>query len=307
MYDLVADTGFEAIELDRINYNNCTSGGTIDGYRQGLEEGTGRFGGSPSITLKGTWLGGYRITTSIVRGLSNSTTEPLFKAGVGFVMNSRFLTDINCDLGTLQPFCDFTTAMFPNPSTLQVKGAIFTRGLIVNASDTNIFPNISRADLASSWVDNIGIRNTFVGGKVSVSSENLTSIAAGSTWYTLDAVWATGNLEHFDSPASGQLRHLGNSPREFKITVNFNIASTANNEVAIRLRKWDDSLGSFIEFGSRARQINSFVGGRDVGFFNFSFNVVLDQNDYVYFQVANNSGNNDLTLELDSDFQVEER
>ena len=307
VYDLVADTGFEAIELDRINYNNCTSGGTIDGYRQGLEEGTGRFGGSPSITLKGTWLGGYRITTSIVRGLSNSTTEPLFKAGVGFVMNSRFLTDINCDLGTLQPFCDFTTAMFPNPSTLQVKGAIFTRGLIVNASDTNIFPNISRADLASSWVDNIGIRNTFVGGKVSVSSENLTSIAAGSTWYTLDAVWATGNLEHFDSPASGQLRHLGNSPREFKITVNFNIASTANNEVAIRLRKWDDSLGSFIEFGSRARQINSFVGGRDVGFFNFSFNVVLDQNDYVYFQVANNSGNNDLTLELDSDFQVEER
>ena len=254
VYDLVADTGFEAIELDRINYNNCTSGGTIDGYRQGLEEGTGRFGGSPSITLKGTWLGGYRITTSIVRGLSNSTTEPLFKAGVGFVMNSRFLTDINCDLGTLQPFCDFTTAMFPNPSTLQVKGAIFTRGLIVNASDTNIFPNISRADLASSWVDN-----------------------------------------------------MGNSPREFKITVNFNIASTANNEVAIRLRKWDDSLGSFIEFGSRARQINSFVGGRDVGFFNFSFNVVLDQNDYVYFQVANNSGNNDLTLELDSDFQVEER
>ena len=72
-------------------------------------------------------------------------------------------------------------------------------------------------------------------------------------------------------------------------------------------RKWDDSTSSFSEFQERARQINSFVGGRDVGFYNFSFNITLDQNDYIYFQVRNNSGNNNLTLEADSDFLVEER
>ena len=78
VYDIVSDTGFEAFEFSRINYNNCTSLGTIDNYRQGLEIGTGRFGGSPSLTLKGVWAGGYRITTSIVRALSAGMTEPLF-------------------------------------------------------------------------------------------------------------------------------------------------------------------------------------------------------------------------------------
>ena len=239
--------------------------------------------------------------------MSNATTEPLFKAGTAFVMNSRFLTDINCDLGTLQPFCDFTPANFPNPSTVQVKGAILSRDGVFSAADTNIFPNITNADLAADFDNNIGIDNTFIGGRLRVLSENLTNIAAGSTWYTLNAIWEAKNLQHFDTPAAGQLRHLGNNPREFKTTVNFIIESTANNDVGIRLRKWDDSASAFVEFGEISRQVNNFVGGRDVAFFNISFNVVLDQNDYVYFQVRNNSGNANVTLEDSSDFLVEER
>ena len=57
----------------------------------------------------------------------------------------------------------------------------------------------------------------------------------------------------------------------------------------------------------RARQINSFVGGRDSGFYNFSFNTVMDKDDYVYFQVRNNSGNANITLENGSDWIIEER
>jgi hypothetical protein len=53
VYNLESDTGAEAFEVARINYNNCTSLGEIDNYRQGLEIGTGRFGGSPSLTLTG--------------------------------------------------------------------------------------------------------------------------------------------------------------------------------------------------------------------------------------------------------------
>ncbi len=307
VYDLTDATGFNAFEFQRVNYNDCTSIGDIYNYRQGLEEGTGRFGGSPSLTLHGTWLGGYRITTSIVRGMSGTTTEPLFKAGTAFVMHSRFLTDINCDLGTLQPFSDVSPTELPNPSTLQISGAIFTRDGVSNSSDTNIFPNITKADLASAWENNIGLVNTFVGARARVSSENLTVISAGSTWYTLNGIWTTTNLEHFDSPAQGQLRHLGNSPRDFKVTTNFTIESHANNEVGIRIQKWDNSTGSFIAWGSRVRQINSLVGGRDVGFYNFSFNITLDQGDYIYFQVVNNSGNNNVTLELNSDMLIERR
>lgn len=307
VYALKSATGNEAFEFQRINYNGCTSLGSIDNYRQGLETGTGRFGGSPSLELIGIWSGGYRITTSIVRSMSDTTTEPLFKAGTLFSMNSRFLTDINVDLGTLQPFCDFAAGNFPNPSTLQVKGAIISRDSVFNSSDSNIFPNIDNSDLASDFDGNIGIDNTFIGGRAFVSSESLTNIVSGSTYYTLNGVWGANNLQHFDSPSGGQLRHLGNNPREFKVTVNFIIESTPSNDIGIRLRKWDNSLGSFIEFNERSRQVNNFVGGRDVAFFNFSFNVTLDQNDYIYFQVRNNSGNNNLTLELNSDYLIEER
>ena len=62
-----------------------------------------------------------------------------------------------------------------------------------------------------------------------------------------------------------------------------------------------------MEFNERARQINSFVGGRDSGFYNFSFNTIMDKDDYVYFQVRNNTGNANVTLENGSDWVIEER
>ena len=49
VFDLVSATGFDAFEFARINFNNCTSLGTVDNYRQGLEEGSGRFGGTPGV------------------------------------------------------------------------------------------------------------------------------------------------------------------------------------------------------------------------------------------------------------------
>jgi len=97
VYDLVSDTGIEAFEFARINYNDCSSLGEIDNYRQGLEVGTGRFGGTPNLILSGTWLGGYFIDTSIVRTLTNGAYA-LFEAGTAFSMVSRFRSNQNIDL-----------------------------------------------------------------------------------------------------------------------------------------------------------------------------------------------------------------
>lgn len=306
VFDLTDATGFDAAEFVRVNWNDCTSIGELNGYRQGLESGTGRFGGTPELTLSGTWLGGYFIDTSIVRSLTDGSYS-LFKAGAGFSMASRFRTNQNIDLPASASFFDFSPSNFINPSTVQVVDAIVSRNGVFDSTDSNITPNINQSDLVCAWSGNIGIQNTFEGGRLTVTSENLTNIGAGSTWYTLNAIWTASNLEHFDSPSAGQLRHLGNSPREYKCIINFVIESQANNDLGIRLRKYDDSAASFVDFVERRRQVNSLVGGRDVAIFNFSFNVSLDQNDYVYFQVRNNSGNQNLTLELNSDWILEER
>jgi len=304
VFDLVSATGFDAFEFARINFNNCSSLGTVDNYRQGLEEGSGRFGGSPSLTLKGAWLGGYRITTSIVRSLAGTMTAPLFSAGTGFVMQSRFLTDINCDLPTLAAFCDFSPTNFPNPSTLQIQGAIITRDGANSANDANITPNVGATDLCSAWRDNVGLKNTFVGGVSALAIEAETVISAINTASVIAGTWVPYDLVHFDSPANGQLRHTGNDPRQFRVTFDFVVEGTSGDSYEIRLIK-DDGAQTLVF--SQTRVVNNLQGARDVAYYDATTYVELNQNDIVFWEIVNTSSAANCTLEDGSQFNVEAR
>ena len=307
VYNLVSSTGFDAFEFARINYNNCSSLGVIDNYRQGLEVGTGRFGGKPELTLAGVWLGGYFIDTSIIRGMTDGAYS-LFKAGVGFVMTSRFRSNMNLDLPTTASFFDFAPGNFVNPSTLQIEGAIVTRNGAFDATDSNIAPNITEADLVSNWMGNNGMPNTFEGGSIGVTTELVTTINTIGVFEDVAAtLWTSADLQHFDSPSSGQLRHLGNTPREFNVFADFVVDSTSGNVLTLRVVKWDDSASSFVTVLDQSRQVNALVGGRDVAFFNVNINTTLDQNDFIKLQVANQTTTGDATAESDSYYVVEAR
>ena len=309
VFELYDATGFNAIEYQRINFNNCTSLGDLYDYRQGLESGTGRFGGSPSLTLHGLWRGGFRITTSIVRILAGTMTEPLFKSGTLFQMNSRFLTDINCDLPTLAPFHNFSPVEFPNAGTVQLQGCEITRDGAYNADDSNLTPNMTQGDLCSYWKGNNGLPNTYVGGTLSVTSEETTVVSAGSTWYTLEGIFTGTGLQHFTASADGKLTHDGNSPREFEITASLILESAPNNELSVRFNKWDNSASAFVplDYTIQTRQVNSLVGGRDVAFFTIIVGGILDTGDYLQLQGRNNNGNNDIVMENGSYFRIQER
>jgi hypothetical protein len=305
IFDLTDSNGFHAIEMNRVNYMNCTSLGDIYNYRQGLELGTGRFGGSPSLTLHGTWVGGFRITTSITRSMSDTTTEPLFKAGTAFVMNSRFLTDMNVDLGTLQAFLDFAPANFPNPDTLQLQGMLLTSDVVVDASDANITPNVTEKDLVSQWKDNLGVHNTFVGGMSTVTTEVLTTVTTVDTPYTLLGTQTASGLQHFDAPANGQLRLLGDIPTAYTTVFDFVIDGSANNTLELELVK--DVSGVVTVIQSQKRTVNALQGGRDVAYFNGVFNLTIHKTDFVYWRIINRTGSGDVTLELDSMWHVIKR
>ncbi len=309
VYNLVSDTGDEAFEFARINYNGCSSLGVIDNYRQGLEVGTGRFGGQPQLTLSGVWAGGYFIDTSIVRGMSDGVYS-LFKAGAGFSMASRFRSNMNLDLPASASFFDFSPSNFVNPSTLQIEGAIVTRNGAFDATDSNITPNITEADLASNWMGNNGMPNTFEGGLVGVATELVTDNSSVGLGVFLDiaaTAWTVSDLQHFDNPANGQLRHLGNTPREFRVIADLVLDSGSNDVITLRVVKWNDSNSSFETVLDQTRQINALVGGRDVAFFSVNINTTLDQNDYIKLQVANQTATNDITAETDSYYIVEQR
>ena len=307
VYDIKDATGLNAFEFARINYNNCTSLGVIDGYRQGLEVGSGRFGGKPQLELVGAWLGGYFIDTSIVRGLDDGAYS-LFKAGSGFTMGSRFRSNMNIDLPASVSFFDFAVGNFVNPSTLQIEGAIITRNGVFDATDSNITPNISASALASSWSNNNGMPNTFEGGSIGITTEAVTTINTIGVYEDVNAaLWTAADLQHFDNPAGNQLRHLGNTPREYKVIADFLIDSASNNVLTLRVSKWDNSAASFSVVLNQSRQVNSLVGGRDVAFFGININTTLDQNDYIKFEIANQTSTANATAELDSYYIVEAR
>tara|TARA_R110001599_G_scaffold92583_1_gene242237 strand:+ start:154 stop:1629 length:1476 start_codon:yes stop_codon:yes gene_type:complete len=306
VFDLTNSSGLNAFEISRINFNGCTSLGELDGYRQGLETGTGRFGGTPNLIFSGTWLGGYFIDTSIVRSLTAGAYS-IYEVGTSFLMNSRFRSNQNIELPTTASFIDFARTNFANPNTLQLDNCIVSRNGIFDATDTSIIPNIDRGDVECYFKGNTGLFNTYVGGKVFVNSTVTTVVSATSTFYTLNGTWSYENLQHFDNPASGELRHLGVNPIEFNLVADLTLDSNSNDVLEVRLRKWNNSTSSFENFGNQVRQVNNLVGGRDVAFFTILESITLNQNDYVFLQVANNSDNTDITAEIGSFIRAEAR
>ena len=175
-----------------------------------------------------------------------------------------------------------------------------------NANDTNIFPNLSASDLPCDWDNNIGIPNTFVGGGIVNSAEVTTDIVTQGEAVDLNGTFTTLDLQHFDSPANGRLRHIGINPREYTVNFDFILDGTQNGEYEIFLIKIDSSANVTVEY-TQTRVINNLQGGRDVAYDIGQPSVVLNQNDFIFWQVANVTGSQDCILEVDSSWSVKER
>lgn len=307
VYDLVSNTGFEAVEIQRINYNNCTSLGTLDNFRQGLETGTGRFGGTPELTLKGTWVGGFYITTSIIRGLTAGSYS-LFKAGVGFTMASRFFSDMNVDLPAGVSYLDFAPANFINDNTLQLEDGIVTRAGVLNPSDALFTPNINHFDLESKWKNNVGLTNTRVGGALaSADSVAVPITTVGVSVEPTGTLWIPFFVEHFSEVSNGRLKHLGTSPTQFRVFVDLVVESQSNNEIRLELWKYTASTMSDAVQYAPTRQINALQGGRDVAFFSFTTFLSLEKDDVFYIKLANLTSTQNVTVEADGTLILEAR
>jgi len=304
VYDLVDDDGTNIIRLNNTDFVDCTSLGELDGYFTAIEINCARFGGSPSLTLSGTWAGGYRQQTCIIAILSVGFTGSIFTEGTTFTMANRFLTDVSCDLPVSAAFCDFQPSNFANPSTVVIRDGQFSRNGLFDPNDSNIFTNLLASDLASNWTRNKGIPNTFPGGLMSITSELATTINTPGVFETLAGTWTVTELQHFDQPSNGQLRHLGDFPVEYNIGTSFIIEGTSGNAITIRLRKFDNSATTTSTLFEETRSINSFQGPEDSAFFNILRNFTLDNQDYIFWEVANGSGTASLTATDASRFLV---
>ena len=199
---------------------------------------------------------------------------------------------------------DFFPVDFPNPSTLQVQGAIVTRDGVSDANDANITPNVLASDLCSAWRNNIGLKNTFVGGVNVLAIEAETVISTINIPVEFSGTWVPYGLVHFDSPSAGRLRHLGNDPTEFRVPFDFVLEGASGDSYEIRLIK-DDGAETLIY--SQTRVVNNLQGARNVAYFDATTYVELNQGDSVFWQVLNKSSTANCTLEDSSQFNVEAR
>ena len=307
VYDLTANIGFEAFEVARINYNNCSSLGIITNYRQGLETGTGRFGGKPELTLAGFWAGGFKVTTSITRIIQEGSYS-LFKAGPGFIMQSRFFSDMNLDLPVGVSYFDFAPANFPNDNTLQLENGIVTRAGALDPDDALLTPNIGHFELSSKWKNNVGLINTRVGGALAAADTVAIPITtSGVSVEPTGTLWVPYFIEHFSEPTNGRLQHLGTTPTQFRLFIDLIVESQANNEIKLELWRYTDSTAQDTLEYSLSRTVNALQGGRDVAIFGLTTFFTLAKNDVFYIKMANMTSTQNITIEVDSTLILEAR
>ena len=302
VFALTDATGFNAIEMNKVNFNNCTSRGYVDGYRQGLENGNGYFGGTPTLEFRSSMVGGWRTTTCIARGMSNF--DSMFKAGAGFTFAGRFAIGMNCDLPATGAFIDFSASNVDNDESLQLLDCRVTRQGSLDASDTTIYPNIDHTSVKSLWDNNAGLPNTTKYIKGNVTTEVTTTISAVDTYYPLLGTFTIETESHFDMPSNGEFRLLSGNGT-YQITGDLVVDGGSNNVLDVRVTKSTDGGATYpTEITHIRRQVNSLVGGRDVAFFPINFIATLRENDRVRLEIENKTGTTDVTMELDSFFIV---
>lgn len=305
VFDITAALGTEPIEFERVDFIDCSSLGEISGYLQLLETNTGRFGGTPDLTLAGTWGGGYFIETSIVRGLTAGSYS-LFSAGVSFTMASRFRSNQNIDLPAGVSFFDFAPANFLNTSTVQLNQVTITRAGAFDSADALYTPNMAASDLSSEWRGNVGMPNTFIGGTVTITSTAITALSVGVS-APIQGTFTPTDLQHMDSPANGQLRHLGDSGLEYIAFANSVIEDGAGNVLDLIVEKSTDGGVVFSEVKSQEREVLNLSGAADVAIYGMRTPISLDLNDRVRLAVRNTSNSDDATAHVDTALILQRR
>ena len=306
VFDVVANDPLDSVQFRDVIFKDCSSIGEFSGFFQGTEFDTIRQGGTPTMIFSGTWAGGYLIETSIAFGLLDGAYS-LFCSGTALSFGTRFKSNINATLTANNSLSDFTAADFLNPSGFQLQSTIVSRNGVFNASDPTITPGSAASDLSSKWKLNTGIGNTFEGGKLIVTAEATNVISDPAVYYDITGIMTPSELAHFDNPANGQLRHLGNSPVDYEVKADIPIRGDDGDVIHVKIVKWDDSAASFEDVYIQERVINNFTGGSDKAFFNIATYVVLDKNDYIKAQYRNTSDTSNITVENSSYLLLKER
>ena len=185
VFNITSSNGTQAIEMNDVNFQSCSSLGTFTGYRQFTGTTCGFYGCSDGFTLEGTW-NGFKITNSNVIGFGSSGT--FIKKGASTTFNNRLYIDLNMSVATGSKICDFQDSNFASNKLLQVVNCLVKVNGVIDPNTTSAtFPNISPFSLKAYFTNNIGVKNSF-NEPYGLKTTNLSN-------YANDAAAASGGVE----------------------------------------------------------------------------------------------------------------
>ena len=302
---LTNSSGVSAVEFNFANFDNCTSIGYLDGYRQLLLRNVGVFGTSDGLELRNTWIGGARVNDFIARGFGASGT--LFKAGSGLSIGGRFSMEANIDLpaGT-SSVADFSPSDFDQDNSFQIQNSFITRVGAVDIDDANYFPNTEATDTESSWLGNTGIPNTVIGGVWECTGETSTSIASSSTFYKIAGTTTAASLDHMDQPANNELRLITDQPQDIAVTGSIKIEQNVGfgDDILVQIRVYRDATATYDDYRSAQASVPNFTSLDNIATMTIIDRVTMAHNDKVELWISNESGSGDMTMKEGSFLQL---
>jgi len=295
VFDLI-NGGTNAIEFNTVNFNDCTSLGTLEDYRQLLARNVAWVAPADGLEFIGSWSGGLAIVDSIVILLPAGVT--LFKAGSGFVVGSSIRSDMNAIS------VDSTSTIFDFSPTNMTPDAGFSLINFRTSADDGI-PNFPSSSVKASFSNCRGIRNTYPGGAWNITEETATTFGSADTLVKMAGTTTYQNLEWFSSSTDNAFVFDSVVETDLIVTGILTFSGTSNNEMAVQIRHWDDSASAYVNIGDEFKAtLNSGGRGENLPFRGI---VTMNLNDRIETWIKNINGTNSITATLGGDVGLIER
>lgn len=296
LFDLDGTGNFGAIEFNSCNLGDFTGTtteiGELTGFRQFRTNDSGFFLVQDGLTFSGTWAGGFRIGDSIA--LSTAANVTLFKEGTSLLFQGRCISDINASsLNNTTIIFGFQESNFQEDGAFQLNGASFNR----DAPAVTMSENSTKA----FFKDCVGIRNTRPGFEMEFTTPVLTPLTVNTPTKILGTTTTTNNT-WWTQTDNNEITYDSNLVRDFEVIIPLEIDGGANDELALELRRWDDSLGSFEIIKTKVRNVSNLIGGLDKAIYNLVATVRdVEKNDFLTLYKENRTDGTDATTLVGSE------
>ena len=303
-----SDPSNAAVELNAINFENCTEIGTLTGYRQWLLQNSFWISCDDGVTFAGAWAGGAFNSTLLVRNFDPvAGGGAVFKGAAGMTFASRFYSNANVSTPTGATVYDFEAAMFTGDAGFElINGQYSGAGTVVSVQT----PVIDHTSTKSRFRDNNGLENTYVGGRWFIDTGDAvdTVIAITGTYVKVAGTTTPDDLQWMSLGTANNLTY--DSTRtiraEIKGSINVSAASGGTDKnVTLTLRHWDNSASAYVDLEGVAKGVSTSAST----FHNLYVQgyVELDTSDRIELWVQNDTDTVDISIDEGSSLSIVER